>query len=371
MNEKIHILQFVPDLGKSNGIPHVLMQYFNHMHKKVIFDFVYFNESNNSYKSQIEQLGGRVFKLPSPIYPIKFIKQWRKFCKNNYGQFDILENNLPFLGVYFRGVKDILGVKKIISHSHVTRFGDNRISNLRNRTFFLMTGKPVGDVIFSCSKDAGLKIFGEKCFLRKWHIINNAFETSSFNFDLNKRNKIRESFGWKGKKVIGNVGRLVPQKNQFLILETFSKLKIDNAILVFIGEGPLRESLENKAQKLGIIQKVFFLGNRNNVNELLQGFDVFFFPSIFEGLGVSLIEAEIERVPVIISNTIPKESIISTKYISEDLTASPLRWALQLKRALNMRRETDCIDKKREGKFDINTESIKLINTYIKILRSK
>lgn len=367
MNKKIHVLQFVPDLGKSSGIPHVLMQYFRVMNCDIVYDFVYFNDVKNNYEDEIKQLGGAIFKLPSPFNLVKFNREWARFCKINYGKFDIFENDLPFLGIIFSNVKRLLGVKVSITHSHVTRFGDSSFTNLRNKLFFKLTGQKVGSVLFSCSKEAGEKIFGKKCQTKEWHIVNNAFDISKFSFSKNKRKLVREKMGWTNKKVIGNVGRLVPQKNQKVILETFANLALPNSLLVIVGEGPLKESLFNECKRLKIDNKVIFLGTRNDVNDLLQAFDVFFFPSIFEGLGVSLVEAQISGIPSLISNTIPDEAIIS-KCIIESLDSPIEDWKNKLAKAITQERNTNGTLSAKTHGFDIEIESNKLIKLYKDIL---
>lgn len=367
MNKKIHVLQFVSDLGKNSGIAHVLMEYFKVINNDIIYDFVYFNEVDNSYKAEIKKLGGVFFKLPSPINLVKFNREWKKFCKDNYGKYDVFENNLPFLGVLFSSVKDRLGVKVDITHSHVTKFGDRKFSDFRNKLFFILTGQNVGDILFSCSSEAGKKIFGKKCQLKEWHIINNAFKIEKFAFNGKKRDAVRANMGWSNKKVIGNIGRLVPPKNQKLILEVFARLESDNCLLVIVGEGYLKEPLENEARRLKIEDKVEFLGTRNDISDLLQAFDAFYFPSIFEGLGVSLVEAQIAGLPALISNTIPTEAIISNCII-ENLDSSIIDWERKLEQVLVMKREKNGVYLARSHGFDLDLESIKLIKLYQNIL---
>lgn len=367
MKHKIHVLQFVPDLGKDSGITHVLMEYFRLISDDVVYDFVYFNDTKNDCKTEINSLGGVVFKLPSPFNLISFNKSWKKFCKKNYGKFDAFENNLPFLDILFSNVKKQLNVNVSITHSHATKFGDRKFSDVRNKIFYTITGRHVGDVLFSCSKEAGIKIFGKKCQSKKWYIINNAFNISKFEFNKSQRENVRSRMGWTGKKIIGNVGRLVPQKNQETMLQSFAKLKQKDCLLVIVGEGYMKEKLLLEAKRLGIEKRVTFLGARNDISDLLQAFDVFFFPSIFEGLGVSLVEAQISGLPSLISNTIPDEAIISNCVVV-NLKSSMDIWAKELKKMVNLPRNINAVFEAEKHGFNIDIESKKLITRYKKIL---
>lgn len=376
MTQKIRVLQFVSDLSKNGGATHALMNYFEKFYKEVEFDFLFFNDYNNEnnsgfdYTEEIRKLDGTVYRIASPLNFYKFKKDWKQFCKSNYGRFDLLENNLPFLGVFFQNAKKELGVKKIITHSHVTQFGDSFYSAIRNELFFDITGKKLGDALFSCTKEAGESIFKKQIKQKKWYIVNNAFDISNFKFDPQDRKKVREKMNWTGKYVIGNVGRLSPQKNHILIIKTFAKflsMYDSNAILVLVGNGKLKSKIENEINKLDIRDNVVILENRNDVNKLLMGFDTFFFPSNFEGLGLALIEAQIAGLPCLVSNTVPPEADISN-YKILNLKEKPEEWALALKELSRCSRYLDGIRLAEKAGFDTKMESKKLERIYRSLL---
>ena len=126
------------------------------------------------------------------------------------------------------------------------------------------------------------------------HIINNAIQLQHFQYDEEKRKELRDKYNLNNKNVIGHIGRFQPQKNQEFLVEIFSRyLKQDNnAILMLIGQGENEDKVKQRISELGINDKVMLMGVRQDVNELLQAMDVFVLPSLFEGLGMVLIEAQ-------------------------------------------------------------------------------
>lgn len=104
------------------------------------------------------------------------------------------------------------------------------------------------------------------------------------------------------KKIIITTGRLVPQKGQKYLLEAFAALpQKENCELWIIGEGILRKNLERQAANLNLGEKVKFLGVRHDVPELLAQAHLFVFSSIFEGLGIAVLEAAAAKLPIVAS----------------------------------------------------------------------
>lgn len=366
---KIKILQFVSDVIPDSGVQKVLMEYFRHFYQEVTYDFICWGEQDPAMIKEIEELGGSVYKIVSPLKIGEFRRAWSEFCQSHKGEYDIFENNLVFLGFFFKDVKKTLGVQVSITHSHVDKFGDSKLSDFRNRLFYHLTGLVTGDVLFSCTKKAGQSQFGKQVYRKPWYVINNAFELGKFKYSLETRSEVRREMGWNNKYIIANVGRFSPQKNHKLIIETFVELNktIPNAQLVLVGNGPLREKIIAQTKELKIDDKISFLGVRNDVHRLLQGIDTFFFPSIFEGLGVALVEAQVAGAQCLASDVIPEEANI-TDYQYLSLKASPADWAQKLRKLVGRSRITDGYARAVKAGFDIDTESKKLQNLYTELI---
>ncbi len=116
--------------------------------------------------------------------------------------------------------------------------------------------------------------------------------------------------------VIGHIGRFVPQKNHTFLIDIFNELhKKEKRIQCFllIGQGPLMDEIEQKVEMLGLSDSVKFLGQRDDVNELYNVMDLFLFSSLYEGLGMVLIEAQANGLPCIASTEVPRIARVSDK----------------------------------------------------------
>lgn len=160
-------------------------------------------------------------------------------------------------------------------------------------------------------------------------VVNNGIDFSKFETALPRRS-IREKLGIPSNFfVIGHVGRFVEQKNHFFLLDVFFEFVKENpnSLLLLVGSGPLLETFIAKVTKLGLEKHVMLLGNRADVPDLMNAMDVFVFPSIFEGLGIVLIEAQKMGLPCVISDKIPQAATISNLTKTVSLSESAQHWA--------------------------------------------
>ena len=166
----------------------------------------------------------------------------------------------------------------------------------------------IAEYFLACSKEAAQWMYGNLYKSLKIIILKNAIDIEKYAYNEIKRKKIRNKLGIANKFVIGNIGRFVYQKNHEFLVDVFYLISqdINNAVLLFIGGGELEQKIRSKVKKMGIENKVEFLGKRNDVNVILQGLDIFALPSRFEGFPFSMIEAQASGVPCIAGN-VPKE----------------------------------------------------------------
>lgn len=370
------ILQIVPSIGKDDGITNVLVKYlkaFNSFNSNITFDFLVLNplpnyKNMNLFRDEITGLGGNIFYLSNPANILLFKKKWQMFCQIHYKEYSYLENNLIFLGFYFKNAKKQLGVRKVITHVHNPVYGDSKLSNLKNKLLYKITGSSLGDILFSSSKNAGVQLFGSVRFSRPWFVINDAFKVNKFKYSVDTRVKIRNEMHWTNKYVIGHVGRFTSQKNHELIIKCFNEVSkiYKNSILILVGKGKDELKIKRLVQKSGLENRVFFLGIRNDVDRLLQGMDLFIFPSKFEGLGVAAVEAQISGVPCIISDRLPEEANISDcKMLNIN---KPDEWTKEMIKAKNKPRKLNGVNLARQKGFDIESEAKRLEKIYLKEL---
>src|SRR5699024_6387747 len=143
----------------------------------------------------------------------------------------------------------------------------------------------------------------------------------------------RKELGLQNEVVLGHVGRFVTTKNHTYIIDVFNEYQKlnSNSILLLIGSGELQDKIMEKAEKLNLVPKIKFLGDRSDVHELLQAFDIFIFPSIYEGLPVTLVEAQASGLPIIASDSITKEVKITNLVNFRSIHEEPIKWAQTIK----------------------------------------
>lgn len=322
-----------------------IMNYGRHMADDIKFDFLYYEEREIDHRSEIASLGGRVYKSPSPISIGVFRTYINLFCEQHRLEYDVIHLHDPFLILFYFSLKRRLGAKSFIVHAHNTKFSDNPKSELRNR-LFAFPSKWIPDYHYACSQMAGEVIFGKK-FTNNGYVINNAIQVKKFLNDPVKREMKRKELGIESNFVIGHIGNFIQQKNHHYIIKVFSEVikKLPNAVLVLVGDGALRPEIEARCVELGIRKHVQFLGVRNDVCEILCAFDRFLFPSLYEGLGIVLVEAQSAGIPCIFSSVVPSETnILKNNNKIMNLQQSEKDWAKAV------------IDEKFSVKFDVEQE---------------
>lgn len=280
---------------------------------KTNLQFDFFMRGNNPYlENTLKNYGANIYKVPSGM------SNYYKFVKSI-----LVKNNYDFVHVHKNSAANIvlpLMVKKytnakLIVHSHNTSpSGGSKIAIMLhkiNRTKLMQ----LSDYRFACSDTAAEWMFGHNYKDEQVKIIKNGIIVKDYVYNPEIRNKVRTEMGLEDKFVIGHVGAFREQKNHKFLLKLFSQLNIPNAELVLVGEGPLKNEMKNYAKELGIQDKVLFLGSRNDVSQLLQAFDIFAMPSLWEGLSVATIEAQASGLPTLVSKNVSSNTKITNQLI--------------------------------------------------------
>lgn len=365
-NKPIRVAQII---GKwvGGGVEVVIMNYYRHIDRsKIQFDFICDSDSTNIPYEEIKQLGGKVIIIPSYKKIFKYSKELIKILKEN--KYDIVHSNINTLSVFSLRCAKKAGVKVRIAHSHST---SNKKEWKRNiiKNILRPFSKVYSTNYFSCSELAGRWLFGNKTFDQgKVQIINNAIELDDFKFNEDIRNKIRKELNIdRDTIVIGHVGRFVEQKNHQFLVNVFKQYNEENpnSILLLVGQGPLESEVKNQVKQLNLLNKVIFLGQRNDVNELYQAMDLFILPSLYEGLGMVLVEAQVAGLPCIASTKVPTEVKLSDKFCFLNLNEGGIIWSTIMENLLNNVNRKNNISTMINEKYDISKESRKLEQFYI------
>ncbi|WP_307993509.1 glycosyltransferase family 1 protein [uncultured Intestinibacter sp.] len=360
----IRVLQVVTYMGRG-GLETMLMNYYRNIDRdKVQFDFLTHRDERWDYDDEIESLGGKIYHLPK-LNPFSknYLNALDKFF-NEHKEYQIVHCHQDCLSGVVLKVAKKNGVKFTIAHSH----NANQDKNLKYliKLFEKRKIPKYADKLFACGNEAGRWMFNTDNF----EVLNNAIDTDLYTYNAEKASKVKKEFGIENKFVVGHVGRFNPQKNHEFLIDVFNEIqKIkEDSVLMLVGDGDLRQEIEKKVQDLGLSEKVIFTGIRSDVNDLMQGMDVFLFPSLYEGLGIVLIEAQAAGLKCIISDTIPKDGIITDDVLSLSLNQSPVIWANEVLKYKGYKRSNnkELIEK---ADYDIKNNAKKLEQFYIQNTR--
>ena len=356
----VRVLHIVTNMDRG-GLETMLMNYYRHMDReKIQFDFLEHRRDRAAYDDEIESLGGRIFRLPrlNPLSSDYFHALNAFFAA--HPEYRIVHSHLDCMSAYPLCAAKNAKVPVRIAHAHST-------SQDRNwKLVFKLISKKLISLyttdLFACSADAGEWMFGTKDV----HILPNAIDIERYAFNLLIRNQTKKALGLDDAFVIGHVGRFSAVKNHSFLTDVFAQIKRKepNSKLLLVGAGSEMQAVQQKVKALGLGADVIFTGVRNDVANLMQAMDVFVFPSLYEGLGIVLIEAQAAGLPCVVSDTIPREAYLTDLVTAEKLSSSVEKWAEKILKKRDFPR-TDRRDEIAAHGFDITTEAVKLQEFYI------
>jgi len=278
---------------------------------------------------ELRSYGCKIFYWPyfKIINYFQFMQFWRKFFKEH--KYDIVHgHSTNSASLYLRYAKEAGCVT--VAHCHSTGYRGNIIQQKIKRHFANKVGI-VADYWFACSDTAALKLYGEvyKSYPR-YYEIPNAINVDNYKYQKSIANRIRLENGIKDDELLcGHIGTFSAPKNHIFLLDIFAEVlkQHPKSQLVCCGAGVLRPIVEKKAKSMGIFDKIIFPGVVNNANEYLMAMDVLVFPSLFEGFGIAILEAEAAGTQVVMSDTIPNDVDLTDLVHRHSLNESPKEWA--------------------------------------------
>ena len=356
-----HILE-IANMGGRYGIETFIMNVLRELdHSEFKVDFI--SLEAGPFDEEIESYGGTIFRV-TPM---------RKFRRRYLDTLNLLRNHSDIQTVHIHantaiGCLDAIAaykakVPQIIIHSH-----NDGVADLRGRILHYLARRLIKNKTttrFACSKQAGIWMFGDSADFK---VVPNGVDLVKFSYDTKTALMIREKYGLCNKFVIGHVGRMEIQKNHRFILKVFDKIakEKDNAILLLIGDGSQAAILEKLWKELGLENKIVWIHEANNVNELLMSMDVFLFPSIWEGLGISLVEAQASGLRCIVSDAIKNEVCVTKSIKKMSLQDNIDRWKDAILAEVEHPRghqSADNIERLKEAGYD-RKETAELISSY-------
>lgn len=300
--------------------------------------------------------------VPSPLKPIRHLLAVGRLFKSEAvsGGRAIVHSHNDLSPLLFFAAKKKYGINAKLYHVHKTKRGSSIYWKISNLLSIAMANK-----LLACSKAAGEAIFGNHSFT----IINNGIAVDKYLFSEEKRCKLRKELKLEGKFVLGHVGRLAHAKNHDFLLDIFHVVyeKNPNAVLLLVGDGELKQKLQQKARTLRIEDAVIFAGARSDVPDLLSAMDVFVFPSYREGLGIVAIESQASGLKTICADTIPIEAKITDLFEYMFLNQSAEEWASCILKYKDGYERKDMSQEVRDAGYDIRQSAKQLEQIYLEL----
>ena len=360
-------------IGKwvGGGVESVVLNYYRAIDKSAVqFDFIIDEDSLLDVPTEeIEKMGGRVIYIPPYQKIIKYHKRLKEVLKE--GNYTIVHSHINTLSFFSLWAAKKAKIPVRIAHSHSTT---NRKEFKRNLLKQLL--RPLSKIFAThymcCSEVAGRWLFGNKAFDNGHvYVLNNAIDLKKYTYDDEVRKKTRNELNINDNNiVIGHVGRFVATKNQLFLIEVFNKVYgINNKYrLVLVGRGPMEEQIRERVHELQLDDVVMLLGQRNDVNRLYQAFDIFTLPSLYEGLGLVLIEAQASGLDCIASTEVPTQVklIPEVYFMSINEKNSITDWANDIIRITPSKRR-NCEKELRNSNYSLEDEAMKLKEKYIEL----
>ena len=348
----IRVLHMIGTLNIGGSQSMVLNLYRALDRNKVQFDFILDQTDPQDLTERVLALGARVYTMPrfdgKNIIQVK--RAWNQFfC--DHPEYKILHSHVRSYASIYLPIAKKHGVKTII-HSHSTSNGKGIKALVKATMQYPL--RFLADYYFSCSEEAGRWLFGNRIVDGNKHfIIKNAIDAGAYRIDDEVRMAYIQELGLSGKRVYAHVGRFHSAKNHVFLLRVFQRIhqQEKSAVLLLVGDGELRGSIEEQIDILGIRDAVLLLGSRYDIPKLLQAADVFLFPSVWEGLGIVAVEAQAAGLPCICSDRVP--NLVET---TEHCYFLPLDEDVWVRAALDApRQRTDTYSQIIAAGFDVRT----------------
>lgn len=355
----IRVLQYVPSFDYG-GIETFVLNMNKELKDQFHFTYLIEVDINKDLQRKIYSYGADVVRINNMSKENFFghIKQIRKVLKE--GKYDVVHVHGCDLRIFVMLFAKIYGVKKRIYHLHSARIERHE----KIKKFFFNINIFLSNCLLACSKSAAEEMLGRNS--KKAIIINNGIDLNKFKFNIRFRNQIRKELKILNDDiVIGHIGRLTEVKNQKFLIKIVEHIKHKNNIkLIIIGDGELKEKLLKTVKENNIEENVIFLGFKEDTSKYYSAFDIFCLPSLCEGLGIVLIEAQANGLKCLASDNVPKESNVTGEIKFLGIQEENINdWSKQIEKNAKTRyNKLDILEKKG---YSISSSAKKLASVYL------
>lgn len=369
MTKPIHILHVLGGLDAGGAESFVMNLYRSVDRTQVQFDFIKHVSQKGMFEDEILSLGGKIFTCPryTGKNHFTYCKWWNDFFLN-HPEYKIIHGHVRSTSAIYLSIAKKHGLTTI-AHSHSTSNGKGLLGLVK--TIMQYPTRYIADYLFSCSDLAGKWMYGEKATKQdNYQMIPNGIDIHRFTYSEAKRKIVRQSLGiLEDEFVIGHIGRFTKPKNHIFLLQTFSAYlkKHPHSWLLLVGDGTLLQPMKKICGQMNIMNHVIFTGARSNTEDYYQAMDVFAFPSLWEGLPVSVVEAQASGLPCLISDNITRNVQLTSlpKYLPvTDMTAWLNAFEIE-----SQKKRTGCSEENQRKlrAFDAKEVARKLSAFYLKL----
>lgn len=326
MDSPIRVLHVIGIMNRGGAETMIMNLYRKIDRSKIQFDFVENTSEPAAFDDEIQALGGRIFRCPhyNGKNHFAYKRWWHTFFQTHRGEFPIVHGHLGSTAAIYLSIAKKYGAYTI-AHSHSAGKGTVMYQIFAYRT------RRVADSFFACSRNAAVSRYGKEIGNDKYRcqIINNAINIDQFHFNQEVREEIRQHYQiTMDSFVVGHVGRFVGAKNHIFLVDIFEEIhkKKSDAVLLLVGDGERRAQIEAYIAEKNLQDYVILTGVQSNVWDYYQAMDVIVMPSLYEGLPVSLVEAQAAGLPCCVSTAVPKEAALTELVQFRSLTDSAEDW---------------------------------------------
>ena len=365
MGKTIRVLQVLGGTNLGGAESRVMDLYRNMDRDRIQFDFAVHGQQQGYFDEEIRKLGGRIYRLPRFVGAnwTAYRKAWRVFFASHPGYACVHGHMTSTASIYLPEAKRA-GVPLTIAHARsagVDAGPKGWLTRQLRRSLWKRA-----DVCLAASKEAGLAVFGPKAAAAgKVIVAPNAIRAEVYDYDPKVREQLRRKLGLSDAFAAGHVGRFHPCKNHPFLLEVFAEIceLCPDSRLLLLGEGSGMEAAKQQAGQLGIADRVLFLGNRGDAWNYYQAMDVFLFPSLYEGLPGTVLEAQTSGLPCLVSDSVTREVGVTDLVDFLPLKETAREWA---KKALASagRERRSYLEEIRESGFDAEEQAARMARLY-------
>ena len=328
------------------GIESYIISLLPSLKNKIKLDFVT-DFDNIAHKELLENYGASIHYIPAKSKGLlAHLKAFRRILKDN-PQYKVIYFNILDAGAAITQLVPFFMRRKIVTHSHNGNTDKPKLHKLCKPLLKITSGSKI-----ACSNLAAIFMFGNT---KKVVLIKNGVDAQKFRYTCDKAANAKKDLKLEGQKVVCHIGRLTYQKNPLVMLDIFKEFLslCPEAVLLSVGTGDMEDQVHTYAKKIGIYENVRFMGRNNNIPQILAASDVFFLPSLYEGLPIVAIEAQAAGLPVVLSDNITKEADITGNVVFISLKESYNKLAQVLLETSSIAKK-DTFDDIQKAGYDIS-----------------